>query len=213
MNKRARQRKNARTMVNIFIIGNFEFTAKNLDKRRKLKQAVEAKQIINIIQNQNSKGFKNHPAVFMWRPYLHSLIIYYNIFIKVLREEGFNLKKLSEIEAPATSAENPWFLDFKPFIYSHRARLFQKDPVFYKDKFDFPLEYLKIGYIWIRNSKEYYETYNIEEIADKLSLEYINCRYCKATIKTGKRKGEICMNFLKCTGDFCGIHRRLRAEL
>ena len=42
-----------KNMVNIFIVGSYEFTAKTLDKKRKLKQAIELKQIIDTIKRVN----------------------------------------------------------------------------------------------------------------------------------------------------------------
>jgi len=204
-------------MVNTFIIGDFDFCAQVLDKRRKLKQAVEAKQIIDIITqtNKEKKGFSNHPAVIMWKPYCNALILYYNKFIEQLLLDKVNLVKLTKIDIPSAivmDIEMPWFLTFMPFIYSHRARLYQKDPEFYKNKFEFPQEYLSIGYIWpARHNKEYYieRESRPSEIADKLNILYVDARYCPAILKSGKRKGQPCSNILKSKMvNLCGVHNK-----
>lgn len=54
-------------------------SAKLLDKRRCWKQVVEASQIINVLSG-DKKGWRNHPAVQMWRDYENSLDVYYNTF-------------------------------------------------------------------------------------------------------------------------------------
>lgn len=228
-------------MVNTFIVGDFLFTAKVLDNRRKLKQAVEAKQIISIIMSMNSttsktssttssttsSGFRNHPAVIMWKPYLPALILYYNTFVKCLIDNNFKLDKLTLMPLIQSDSsdftktedksfdefniEMPWFVNFMPMIYSHRARLYQKDPIYYKDKFEFPEEYLSLGYIWpSRKPKEFYlnEKYEISEIADKLDKKYLNSNFCKAILKTGIKKGQECMNNIKDNNKYCGIHKK-----
>ena len=202
-------------MVNTFIVGDFEFTAKTLDSRRKLKQAVECIQIINIIADdsvvKSNKGFKNHPAVLMWKPYLNALKLYYNIFIKELKKNKVNLIKMQEYEI-IDKIEMPWFITFEPLINSHKARLYQKDPFYYKDKFSFPEEYLTFGYIWpTRYDLNFYLSYNynIKDIADPLNKLYINTRYCDQILKSGKRKGEQCNNIIKIIDNkYCGVHQR-----
>ncbi len=198
-------------MVNIFLVGDFDFTCKTLDPRRKFKQAVESRQIISILTDETKQGFKNHPAVAMWRPYLGALKLYYNTFIRELKKDGFKIQKMEEF-TDNEPVVMPWFIDFMPLIYSHRARLYQKDPFYYKDKFTFPDEYLNIGYIWTnRHDKEFYldYNYNVKDIADPLNIIYKDVKYCQKLLKSGKRKGEPCNNIIKNkTDDFCGVHMR-----
>lgn len=203
-------------MVNTFLIGSFEFTAKNLDPRRKLKQAVESKQIIDIINNNNEKvGFHNHPIVKMWRDYVIALKHYFNFFIDELQKDGVNLNLLKKFENLPTEYDIPWFTSFEPLIFSHRARLYQKNPLFYKDKFSFPSEYLNIGYIWTcRFEKEYYLS-NIDKphlLADELQSRYINPKYCPAIIKSGKNEGQVCNNMIKDSDNFCNIHNKTKIK-
>ena len=59
---------------------SFKDTAKVLDYRRLGKQRVEGMQIIQTIENQN--GWKNHPIVKMWTPYVPALKQYTNISVQ-----------------------------------------------------------------------------------------------------------------------------------
>ena len=121
-------------MVNTFLIGSdFEYTVSHLDPRRKLKQAVEAQQIISIIEKKHidkdyKGGFYNHPIVHMWYDHLNALKAYYNALIIELQKCSVKLDKLKKI--PEEDYEMPWFMSYMPLIYSHRARLYQKDPNF-----------------------------------------------------------------------------------
>jgi hypothetical protein len=208
-------------MVNTFLIGSYEYTAISLDLPRLMKQAVEAKQVIMTIEdkiaNPNTKrGFRNHPIVIMWQPYLDSLKLYYNTILRrLLLIPKFHIKRLSLY--PLENEENiqmPWFLSYLPLIYSHRARLYQKNPKFYSF-LDFPDEYLDIGYIWVgRYEKEYYlqeiNQYSYDDllsIADPLDKRYIQPRYCPAI----KNNGETCNHMIKTnkkTEIYCGIHKK-----
>lgn len=203
-------------MVNTFLIGSFEYTAITLDKRRRFKQCLEAKHIIELLESQNGgvykkDRYKNHPAVRMWRPYLNALKYYYNTMLNICLEVDKVNTLLQYYEV--ISYERPWFLDYPPLIYSHRARLYQKDPVYYNNLLTFPQEYLSIGYIWTsRYDKQVYLNANtIDEIkllADPLSEEYQNPRYCKGILQSGSRKGLYCGLILKDSRDFCGIHSK-----
>jgi hypothetical protein len=211
-------------MVNTFLIGSYEYTAVSLDHSRLLKQAVEAKQVIMIIEfkKNNPKslkqiGFQNHPLVKMWFPYLDSLKLYYNtILSRLFLLKKFNIQKLQYYDIPDESEiEKPWFLNYEPLIYSHRARLYQKNPKFYSF-LEFPDEYLDIGYIWVgRYEKEYYlneidiENYeDLIHISDPLHERYINPRYCPAI----KKDGKVCGHMIKTKKDdiiYCGIHKKM----
>lgn len=205
-------------MVNTFLIGSFEDTARILDKKHRFKQSIEAQQIITIItklkEGNNEKiGFSNHPIVQMWKDYLPALKYYYNLMLYY----AINIDKVNtnmKYFETESNIEMPWFLYFPSFIYSHRARLYQKNPEYYKDKFTFPSFYLNIGYIWTcRHPKEIYLAAISEEdickLADPLSEHYINPKYCPAVIKSGIRKGSSCGNILKSsTFEFCGMHNK-----
>ena len=61
---------------------SFKQSARVLDWRRLGKQRVEGMQIINAIEGKPRqdgkpyKGWLNHPATVMWRPYLNDLKLY-----------------------------------------------------------------------------------------------------------------------------------------
>lgn len=54
----------------------FSKSAQALDYRRLGKQRVEAKQILDNLRGHGSKGWRNHPAVKMWRGYENALAFY-----------------------------------------------------------------------------------------------------------------------------------------
>ena len=88
---------------------SFKESLKSLDWRRLGKQRVEGMQIINAIEGKKRKdgkpykGWLNHPATVMWRPYLNALKHYTNIIIA----DNLSLKYLSKI------------FDFKINIINH----------------------------------------------------------------------------------------------
>ena len=55
---------------------DFAQAAKCLDSKRLGKQRVEALQILNALLKPDAKGWKNHPAVKMWRGNERTLIEY-----------------------------------------------------------------------------------------------------------------------------------------
>ena len=58
---------------------NFRKTARYLDYRRLGKQRVEAYQILNVLTGKSKgNGWKNHPAVKMWKGYENALKLYLN---------------------------------------------------------------------------------------------------------------------------------------
>ena len=53
---------------------NIRKSLKSLDSRRLGKQRVEAHQILNILLNRTkTKGWRNHPAVKMWKGHVNAL--------------------------------------------------------------------------------------------------------------------------------------------
>jgi len=184
-------------------------TAQILDSKRVFKQVVESSQVINIIESKKTTGgFVNHPVVNMWRPYLNSLKLYYNTILdECILNRGVNTKML-KFELPEL-IEHPWFITYKPLLYSHRRMLQIKDPIYYKN-LSFPIEYLSVGYIWIRKNKEFYDTTtNLTLLADPLAEQYINPRYCSGLLKSGKNKGQCCGKIISDKKIYCGIHNNL----
>jgi hypothetical protein len=134
-------------MVNTFLpFANFKKCAKSLDNKRLGKQRVEAKQIINILTNSTeTKGWKNHPAVLMWKGYEKALMMYYNEMVNEWILRGFkNNMTLYNVK----SATMPWFIGIKTIHLSYQANLIRKDKN-YKNIFtDVPSKYIKYTYVW-----------------------------------------------------------------
>ena len=162
-------------MVNTFIIySDIYQTMKALDYRRLGKQRVEAKQIIDLLEyyDENDefpeKGWKNHPAVLSWIGYTNALKAYFNICLLEWVNRGYNntmesydvkeskyIARECEFDGKTcifekkTKYSYPKFVSFPPYLFSHQAALYRKDPKFY-DFFDMDEleEYINIGYLW-----------------------------------------------------------------
>ena len=127
---------------------DFEESAKVLDYRRLGKQRVEGMQIINAIENPNPQGWKNHPIVIMWTPYVQALQLYTNTMINEWIRRGYNNNmKLYEIN----SMTMPHWLGDKDFHSSHRSNLLRKDLEYYSH-FGWK-EDSNLPYIWLNNEE------------------------------------------------------------
>lgn len=142
-------------MVITFITSsNLKKCAKNLDQKRLGKQRVEAKIILDTILNQNNnntKGWKNHPSTKMWMDYPDALKVYYNTMVKEWINRGYeNNMKLYDVDPDVV--EWPWWFFWRPLHLSHRASLIRKNPEYYEQIFKLNKkeeDYLKLGYIWV----------------------------------------------------------------
>jgi hypothetical protein len=129
---------------------NYEKTAQCLDYRRLGKQRVEAWQILQTLLGK-SHGWKNHPAVKMWRGYEKALILYGMQMCMEWKKRGYvdNMEKRFrkewfKLESKKTKVPL-WFGD-RAFHLSHKSNLLRKDrryygPIFGKIRSDRP-------YIW-----------------------------------------------------------------
>jgi hypothetical protein len=112
-------------------------TAQVLDNKRLGKQRVEAIQIANILLGRtNRKGWRNHPAVKMWRGYETFLV---KVYLKEIMDEwtgrGFkNTKCQQHYEELCTLVDNklqrPSWLNSR-FCICHRSNLIRKKPEYY----------------------------------------------------------------------------------
>tara|TARA_B100000214_G_scaffold326077_1_gene263930 strand:- start:46 stop:495 length:450 start_codon:yes stop_codon:yes gene_type:complete len=120
---------------------SFTKTAQVLDWRRLGKQRVEGMQIIKAIENPKPQGWKNHPIVKMWTPYVPALKQYTNIIITEWIARGYNNNmEFYDID----NVEYPDWLGDERFHASHRANLLRKDFEFYSQ------------YNWTENSESPY---------------------------------------------------------
>lgn len=104
---------------------NLKKSLKSLDNKRLGKQRVEAFQILNILLGRtDKKGWKNHPAVRMWKGYENALKLYLNKSIKLWTSKGYkNTMKLEVISGKIIFPS--WFGNEK-FHKSHRSNLLRK---------------------------------------------------------------------------------------
>jgi len=123
---------------------DFEESIRCLDYRRLGKQRVEAKQILNILLERTIiKGWRNHPAVLMWKHYEESLKLYMNTCIKEWIKQGYrNTMELEEV----SYIEYPYWLGNEEFHASHRSNLLRKDNKYYS-QFNWK-EPADLEYIW-----------------------------------------------------------------
>lgn len=136
-------------------VEDFTLSAKFLDYKRLGKQRVEALQIHDSIAGTGSSGWKNHPAVVMWKQYPWWLLQYSIEMCLEWRRRGYKdsllPKFISRIE---DTPENPYphWLGLKELHSSHRGNLIRKDPVYYRAHgwTDEPI----MGYYWPVNKNE-----------------------------------------------------------
>lgn len=117
-----------------------------LDWKRCGKQRVEARQIYNILTNGTSKtGWRNHPAVKMWRGYEDALAWYHNTMIVEWIARGYkNTMPLIDIDWDALRL--PPFVGVHRFHASHRSNLLRKDYEYYsRFGWDEPAD---LPYVW-----------------------------------------------------------------
>lgn len=96
-----------------------------LDKRRCFKQVVEASQILDVLEGR-SQGWKNHPAVKMWRNYIPSLKQYYAAcYDYCLVNHRINFCKLQPLLIDKYAPYPHWFGDDQ-FHLKMRQNLIRK---------------------------------------------------------------------------------------
>lgn len=118
---------------------DFRKSLETLDNRRLGKQRVEGYQILRGMFDL-SQGWLHHPAVKMWRGHAPSLVDYTLTACEVWCERGFSdttADKVYELDAEFLSYEPhdcvppSWTTDPR-VLDSHKAMLFHKDPIHYK---------------------------------------------------------------------------------
>jgi hypothetical protein len=122
---------------------NFGWTAKMLDSKRLNKQILECYQILNVLSgNSPTGGWRNHPAVLMWKGSEWMLNEYTYAMIKEAKNRNIkvdknqeNMKLLKRKFSKSWGKNTPkWFnndLVSMRIITTHRANLFNKDPMYY----------------------------------------------------------------------------------
>lgn len=149
---------------------SFEESAKVLDRQRLGKQRLESRQILEILIGLRISGWKNHPAVKMWKGYELALGIYGEKICLEWRSRGYKDNQLDffvdflsdnrveneeyplcECLFPQSIIEMPPFVGNKEFHLSHQSNLVRKFPEHYR-KF-FPDVSNNLPYVWIVGEK------------------------------------------------------------
>lgn len=109
---------------------DFRESAACLDNRRLGKQRVEALQILNILAGK-SAGWKNHPAVLMWRGHEKAIRQYLRAVILEWKRRGFKNSIRIPRKMALLPADLPPWIGRRKFHASHRSNLLRKDPYHY----------------------------------------------------------------------------------
>jgi hypothetical protein len=127
-------------------------TAESLDTKRLGKQRLEAIQILRILLGKvDSKAWRNHPAVRMWKGYEPYLLKrYLRAILDEWVKRGYKNMKCEEhynelllIVKDMKPEEPSWFSD--QLFISHQSNLVRKLPGYYRQLFDVPDN---IPYLW-----------------------------------------------------------------
>ena len=112
-------------------VPDFLESARILDDVRLGKQRVEAYQIIRTLDGV-TKGWRNHPAVRMWRGHEAVLIRYGLVICAEWEARGYadTVREKLGVHHRPDGAQPPWLGD-PTFHASHRSNLLRKDPAWY----------------------------------------------------------------------------------
>ncbi len=127
---------------------NIEKSLRVLDSQRLGKQRVEAFQILNILLNRTqTKGWRNHPVVKMWKGYANALKLYMNTAIQEWVSRGY--KNNMRFETIHGRIVFPSWFGNRKFHASHRGNLLRKNKSHYS-QFRWK-ESPELPYIWPDN--------------------------------------------------------------
>jgi len=127
---------------------DFHESAKVLDNKRLGKQRVEVYQIMRVLAGL-TKGWRNHPAVLMWRGYEPALYEYGREVCVEWRERGY-VDNLYDKFPKASIITPHWLGDMRLHI-SHQANLVRKNPEHYRQHF--PEVDETLPYFWIKENE------------------------------------------------------------
>lgn len=98
-------------------------------------------------------GFRNHPAVKQWTPYVESLKLYFNVMVKQWVLKGYN-NNYSPYKINEKNLVVPPFLYNEKFIEYQRRNMIRKDQGYYSKHFGKELEPFS-GYYWFIEKDQY----------------------------------------------------------
>ena len=107
---------------------DYKLSASVMDMRRLGKQRVETWQIIKAL-TEPEYGWKNHPAVKMWRGHVPSLVEYGIAMIEEWRSRGYKDTLLPRFMGirDLNNAIAPYWVGDANFHASHRSKLLSKN--------------------------------------------------------------------------------------
>ncbi len=116
---------------------DFDASARTLDRKRLVKQAVEGYQILRALAGI-TQGWRNHPATKMWSGHEGWLVMYLHAILNEMERRGYSTATRAQIDNLANQAfpdwesdtPPPWLLDARVSV-THRGRLYEKDPEHY----------------------------------------------------------------------------------
>ncbi len=114
---------------------DFVQSARVLDYQRLGKQRVETKQIYYAL-TVPSYGWKNHPAVRMWRGHEGALATYGIVICEEWRRRGYKDSLLPFFLSLTSNADLPAWVGDNAFHLSHQSNLIRKLPSHYSKYFD-----------------------------------------------------------------------------
>lgn len=127
---------------------DFAKTAQALDNKRLNKQILEGYQILNVLSNDDPKaGWRNHPAVKMWRGHEFGLLDYVFTMVDEANKRGIktennvaNIITLRDRAGYRWGKGLPsWFNNTETISRintTHKANLYIKDSMYYHDFLD-----------------------------------------------------------------------------
>lgn len=131
---------------------DFVETARCLDRLRLGKQRCETLQILQVLLGETN-GWRNHPAVKMWRGHEHTLWCYGIAICTEWKYRGYKDtcdQKMTDLcykhGIPFITSSVPPWLGNPKFHSAHRAALLFKNPDYYS-QFGWS-EKPKLNYIW-----------------------------------------------------------------
>lgn len=151
---------------------DFAKVAKTLDSKRLNKQILECYQVLNVLSNDDPKaGWRNHPAVKMWRGHEHGLYKYAMAMVSEANLRSIktdkNVENLRNVRSRAGNrwgnAMPSWYYNqdlMKRITTTHKANLFKKQPEAYPQFISaLDSEYNepccdKCQYFWVTHVKE-----------------------------------------------------------
>lgn len=122
--------------MNTFILDvNIRNSARFLDNSRLHKQAVEIKQIIITLNNAQTHGWRNHPAVLQWKNHLPYLPVYGLACVDAWLEAGFNSSLAPFFTARISRKISDFPDEFHKLVPLHRSYMLSKNFAHYKPHF------------------------------------------------------------------------------